>query len=121
MIAFHQQCCTEFITYKMCMPYLRCILFIYLLSSFFAVTAQQPFPLATAKRSASLVLSENEFAGVQLAARNLQADIQRVAGAKPQIQTMLPREKDIVLVGTIGKNGLLDKLIDDKKIEVSAI
>ncbi len=81
----------------------------------------QQFPLALANGSVSFVIDANEFPGVVTAAKNLQTDIERVTSLSPQLYTNLPTEKNILLIGTIGKNRLIEKLIDNKKLDVSQV
>jgi hypothetical protein len=80
------------------------------------------FPLSTAGTSAPLVASAADYPGVLLVLRDLQADIGRVSDATPPISIdSLPSGSQIVLVGTIGKNSLIDRLVRDKKLDVEGI
>jgi len=80
------------------------------------------FPLSERGKSSSIYASETDFQGVKHTLKNFQTDIQSVTKAKPNIlHTGTPKEKNVVLVGTIGKNSLIDKLIAQKRIDVSGI
>ncbi|WP_240676119.1 glycosyl hydrolase 115 family protein [Botryobacter ruber] len=81
------------------------------------------FALATAGKPAPLYVSETDFPGVIRVAKHLQADLQRVTTAEPQliIGKNLPKVKEIVLVGTLGKSPVIDKLVKDKKLDVKGI
>jgi hypothetical protein len=80
------------------------------------------FTLAAVGKSAPLVVSGDDWPGVVRAAKNLQADIARVTGDEPQLSTgEIPAAKAVVLVGTIGKSPLIDKLVANKKLDVSDI
>lgn len=79
------------------------------------------FCITVAGRTASIYVSPNEWKGVIRAANDLGDDIRKVSGTASQIiQSNLPVEKSI-LVGTIGKSPLIDRLIAEKKLDVSSI
>lgn len=81
--------------------------------SFALIENNQPTPV---------VLGQNAFAGVKTVAEWLVNDIDRVSGHTPEIiaaNTSLPEE--IILVGTLGKNELIDQLIRTEKIDVADI
>lgn len=81
------------------------------------------FPLVASGKAAALYLSDNEWAGVQRAARDVQADISRVTGREPQLLTDAPAagKEPLVLVGTLGHSSLIDKLVQSGKLDVSAL
>ncbi|WP_259069888.1 glycosyl hydrolase 115 family protein [Mucilaginibacter sp. X4EP1] len=80
------------------------------------------FCLSANGSSAPLYSSETEYPGVIRAIKSLQADIKSVTNAEPKFETgNLANTKQIVLIGTIGKSPLLDKLIKLKKLNVSSI
>ncbi|MDZ7263001.1 MAG: glycosyl hydrolase 115 family protein [candidate division KSB1 bacterium] len=52
----------------------------------------------------------------------LQADIERVTNVKPDLSIdVIPAGSEVVLIGTLGKSPLIDKLVADKKLEVDDI
>ena len=74
------------------------------------------------KKSADLIIDSNEFPGVVRAAKNLQIDIEKVTGKKPPLKNTLgDTATQIVLIGTLGKNHLIDQLVAAKKIDASKI
>ncbi|MEJ2306135.1 MAG: glycosyl hydrolase 115 family protein, partial [candidate division WOR-3 bacterium] len=80
------------------------------------------FPLSTSGKSAPLYVSSEDYSGVIKVAKLFQSDIQRVTDSKPEIFIgEAPNSKEIVIIGTIGKSKIIDKLIADKKIEVKDI
>ena len=80
------------------------------------------FTLSSSGKSSSLYVSSSDFPGVQRALKNLKADIALVTDAEPQLITdQNPSQKEVVIVGTLGKNQLIDQLIQNKKIDVSAL
>jgi hypothetical protein len=80
------------------------------------------FPLAVAGKAAPLYASASDWPGVLRAAKDLQADINRVTNVTPTLTTdQAPAGKQVVLIGTIGKSPLIDQLVRDKKLDVSAV
>ncbi len=83
---------------------------------------QGRFALASAGKSASLFVSPEDFPGVSLAARSLRVDIGKVTRAEPSLVTQIPTSShDLVIIGTLGKNALIDRLVREKKLDVTGI
>ncbi|MEP6674429.1 MAG: glycosyl hydrolase 115 family protein [Ferruginibacter sp.] len=80
------------------------------------------FTLSAQQISAPLYIDAADYPGVIRALNDLKTDIGKVAGYEPSIYNGLkPTQKEIVIVGTIGKSALIDALIKSKKINVSSI
>ena len=80
------------------------------------------FPLVEHGVAAPIVVSASDFAGVIRVADDLQSDIAKVTGVTPSLtHDTIPNRRDIVLVGTIGKSTLIDKLIAERKLDVRDI
>lgn len=80
------------------------------------------FALANKGRLAPIVRSSAEDLGVIRAVNNLQTDINRVTKASPALLIdKTPLTKEIILIGTLGKNPIIDRLVAEKKLDVSAI
>lgn len=80
------------------------------------------FPLAANGRVTSIYTADSEYPGVIIALKNLQGDIKKVTTDTSQLLTgKISGQKNVVIVGTLGKNSLIDKLIADKKIDVDNI
>jgi len=80
------------------------------------------FPLSLNGRVAPIYAGDAEYPGVILAIKSLQGDITSVTKTSPELLTgKTPNSKEIVLIGTIGKNPVIDKLIKQKKLNVSSI
>jgi alpha-glucuronidase len=64
----------------------------------------------------------NDFPGVLRAVNDLQKDLFRVTGRTPAISraTNAPGT-NLIIIGTIGKNSVIDQLIRDRKIDVTTI
>ena len=73
-------------------------------------------------KQASIYVDSADWPGVARAATDLQADIERVTGQKPAIvhDAGAPGAHAIV-IGTIGKSALVDRLIGEKKLDVSGV
>ncbi|GGF08773.1 hypothetical protein GCM10011383_19930 [Hymenobacter cavernae] len=80
------------------------------------------FTLEAAGKAAPLYASASDWPGVLRAAKDLQADINRVTSVTPTLTTdKAPTGKEVVLIGTIGKSPLIDQLVRDKKLDVSGV
>jgi hypothetical protein len=80
------------------------------------------FPIVQRGVAASIRVDSNDFAGVTRAAGDLQADIVRVTGLTPTItHNENDPEKNAIIIGTIGKSRIIDRLIAAHKIDASPI
>lgn len=80
------------------------------------------FRLSALGKSAPLCISSQDYSGVIHALKNLQADIGAVTNALPNLSLdSLPQSKEIVIVGTIGRNPILVRLVQEKKLNVEDI
>jgi hypothetical protein len=80
------------------------------------------FPLVITGKSLTLYLDTNEYPGVKRAAKNLITDISSVTQSAPgKISTEFKGNKQVVLIGTIGKNLRIDQLIAEGKLDVAVI
>src|SRR5437879_1404493 len=77
-------------------------------------------PLVQNGMAAPLVVSGNDWPGVQRAAGDLQADIARVTGATPALDPKRV-EPVMVLIGTLGRSELIDGLVAGGKLNADAI
>ncbi|MCF8358886.1 MAG: glycosyl hydrolase 115 family protein [Prolixibacteraceae bacterium] len=76
------------------------------------------FPLCSSGEVASLVMNSTDYTGVNLALSDLQEDIFRVTGERPELlNDIIPTSKNIVIAGTFGKSELIDKLVSQKMID----
>ncbi|PTY04224.1 glycosyl hydrolase [Opitutaceae bacterium EW11] len=116
--------------------FLRCIrawaLFGVLTTPLFAALGERSIVTFTAtengiplveNRSASPIFADaNDWPGVVRTARDVQADIERVAGVRPELALSHPhRAKAAVILGTLGKSSLVDELVRSGKVDVSSI
>ena len=79
------------------------------------------FIVAQGKTLANIYVDPNDYAGVLRAARDLQADVTRVTGRRPKVAEVVTGGTNTIVVGTIGKNPVIDRLIRQRRIDVAAI
>ncbi|MBN1117095.1 MAG: glycosyl hydrolase 115 family protein [Bacteroidales bacterium] len=85
-------------------------------------SVQGGFPILTNKLASPVFVAETEFEGVIIAAKNLQADIERVGGVRPQFnQGKKPEGNNVIIIGTIQNNPLINQLVQDGKIDISSL
>ncbi len=80
------------------------------------------FPLVVNGKAAPLLVDAQDHAGVLRAIDDLKSDIARVTGVSaPVIRDEAAAHPTAVIVGTIGKSRVIDRLIRERKIDVTAI
>jgi len=83
---------------------------------------QDSFPIVREKVAATIYVDAADYAGVVRAANDLNADVARVSGLTPEIShTQKTLGENTIIVGTIGKSEMIDRLIHEKKIDASGI
>ncbi len=87
------------------------------------VRSQGSVALATSGRCAPLVVCSNDWPGVIRAFTDLQNDLYRVTGRRPEFFTSsrAHRAEVIIVAGTVGRSALIDKLVRKGRIDVSVI
>ena len=70
---------------------------------------------------ATVVYDKNDWKVVNNSVRLFVSDVMKVTGDTLTAQESLPSGGDIVLIGSIGKSKWIDKLIEEKKLNVSMI
>jgi Glycosyl hydrolase family 115 len=78
-------------------------------------------PLAAEGKTARLVVESTAWPGVARAAHDLAEDVQAVSGMTPAVESALPHSGDIVLVATVGRSPLLDRLSAQHKIDLAPL
>lgn len=80
------------------------------------------FPLFDTKTVAPIVFSRNDYPGLARILQVFAQDVEKLTGVKPEIfADSLPNSKNFILVGTVGKNPWIEKLIQNQKIDPSEI
>jgi Glycosyl hydrolase family 115/Gylcosyl hydrolase family 115 C-terminal domain len=86
------------------------------------VPAKSSFPIVQKNSTAKLFVDSNDFPGVLIAAGNLQKDISRVTRRTPEIVHDWKNSGiNVILVGSAGKSEIIDRLVREKKIDISPI
>ena len=86
------------------------------------VVEKGDFQLVNGSKSALLVADSLDYWGVKRAAHDLQNDIKRVTGILPSLaHSYKTPQKNIVLIGTIGKSPLIDRLIAHHKLKIDSV
>jgi len=86
------------------------------------IPSQGSFPIVQEKTAATIYVDANDYAGVARAGGGLGADVNRVTGLSPaMIHDENSLAENTILIGTIGHSQIIDRLIREKKIDVSAI
>lgn len=87
--------------------------------------AQEPsegsFAITANGVSAKIFIDANDWKGAIRAANDLSSDIGKVTGIISEVKLSPKSDKGGIIVGTVGKSTLIDKLISDKKLDVSKI
>jgi len=79
-------------------------------------------PIVTEKSVTSVLVSSNDYEGVLKIAELFCNDIEKVSGKKPvQYKDNPEAGAFYIIAGTIGKSEIIDKLIAEKKIDVSKV
>ncbi len=79
------------------------------------------FSIAEGESSATVYVDANDHAGVVRAAGDLRDDVGRVTGHRLAITNKTGPGAGLIIVGTIGKSAVVDRLIRENKIDISSI
>ena len=80
------------------------------------------FVIVKDKQATTLYVDANDYPGVVRAVSDLQADIKRVTNCTAVIVHGLgDQQPNVILIGTLGKSALIDQLVRDGRIDVTAI
>jgi hypothetical protein len=92
--------------------------------SFIANSSTSSFQVVTSGKAAPILLSADEWPGVQRAAADFATDIQRVTNVKPSMSNVTATSKipaNPIIIGTLGKSSLIDQVINNTNLDVSSI
>lgn len=82
----------------------------------------QVFRISTGGKPVPLYANGTDYAGVTRALFDLQEDLFRVTDKRPEIIfDKIPSGNEVIIIGTIGKSDLIDKLIANKKVNATGI
>ncbi len=80
------------------------------------------FAIVSGGSAAVIQVDKDDWPGVVRAANDLRKDIERVTGVTPRMANgELARATNAIIVGTIGKSRLVDQLVREKRIDITAL
>jgi hypothetical protein len=80
------------------------------------------FTLSAAGRPAPIVASSQDYPGVIRAVRSLQGDLARVTTGVPDLSLdSLPAARELIVVGTLGRSPLVDRLVREGTLDTSGV
>lgn len=79
------------------------------------------FPLVAGGRAAPIVVDDDDHPGVVRVAGDLRSDLERATGVRPQVHGSAPRGRDPIIVGTLGRSPLVDRLARTGRIDTRGI
>ena len=94
----------------------------------FDTSSNSSFTVASSGKASSVYVASDDWLGVQRAATDFVADIQRVTGVAPVFQNIsasdigsISSSEPIIIVGTLGKSSLLDTVVNNTQLDVSGV
>ncbi|KAF4586297.1 hypothetical protein EYR38_010572 [Pleurotus pulmonarius] len=82
------------------------------------------FPVVQGRKASPVVLSSDDWPGVQQAASDFASDIQKVTGVKPSLSNATAstlRGRLPIVIGTLGKSSLINQIVNNTNLDVSSI
>lgn len=84
--------------------------------------ATDSFPLVSDQTVAEIFVANDDWKVVRIAAGDLALDVERVTGRKPVLkQTPEGLAENAVLVGTLGRSPVIDRLVKDGRLDVKDV
>jgi len=83
--------------------------------------SKNAFTIVANGKATSIYVDAADWKGVIRAANDFGDDVRKVSGVTANVKESTTPDAGSIIVGTIGKSKLIDKLITDKKIDVSDI
>lgn len=78
------------------------------------------FCIASGGRAAAICVNDDDYPGVIRAVNDLSNDITKVSSAEPKVlKEVSASGKNVIIVGTLGKSPLIEKLVIEKKLDAS--
>ncbi|KAI0742887.1 hypothetical protein C8Q80DRAFT_1191287 [Daedaleopsis nitida] len=91
-------------------------------------SSQSTFAVVNSGKAAPILLSPDEWPGVQRAAFDFASDIQQVTGVKPTLRNItstltssISAGSTAIIIGTLGKSSLIDEVVKRTRLDVSSI
>jgi hypothetical protein len=83
--------------------------------------SRDAFAIISVGGAAPIFYDPQDHQGVIRAVGDLQNDIAKVSGFKPSLVTVLPKDGRPIIIGTLGKNKLIDGFVSSGKIAIDEI
>lgn len=83
--------------------------------------SRNQLPIVGSEENATIYFSQNDRQVVKTAVSLLAHDIEAVTGSRLEVSSGIPDAKYAVIIGTPGNNEFIDKLIRDRRIDISPI
>ncbi|KAI0659591.1 hypothetical protein C8Q70DRAFT_915222 [Cubamyces menziesii] len=91
-------------------------------------SSHSTFPVVQNRKATPILLSPDEWPGVQRTAFDFASDIEQVTGVKPALKNVTSPHpsyssygSSVIIVGTLGKSSLIDEVVNRTKLDVSSI
>lgn len=85
-------------------------------------SSTEDFPLFIKKGSSHIYIDNTDYEVVKISAQLFSEDIERVGGKKSKIHYSTKIDsKTAIIIGTLGKNAVIDKLVEEGKLNISSI
>ncbi|WP_031425585.1 glycosyl hydrolase 115 family protein [Flavimarina sp. Hel_I_48] len=79
------------------------------------------FSLISKGKTPDLLVSETDFPGIFRVAEDLQNDMEKVSGTKPELLKEKKAAENLIIIGTLGKSELIDDLVQKGKINTDSL
>lgn len=79
------------------------------------------FPLFANGKAPVLLVSKDDWQGVHLAVNSFSNDVYKVTGTTPKIVDSYKNGSPLVIIGTLGKNQWIDRLVKQGKLNITGI
>ena len=97
--------------------------------SFQTQSSSSSFSVVNKGQAAPILISADEWPGVQRAASDFVSDIQKVSGVAPRLSNATVSTASVtlktttlpILIGTLGKSSLIEQVVDRTHLDVSSI
>lgn len=86
-----------------------------------AKNQKNSFVITNENRTTPILYDDNDELSVKTALKLFTEDVERVSGKKPALITESGKERNLIIVGTIGKSNIIDQLIRQNKLDVGKI
>jgi len=79
------------------------------------------FPVSVKGKVVPMYVSDTDYPGVMIAVKSLQTDLRKVTTGSASLVTNILPEKNIIIIGSLGKNDMIDRLVSERKLNVNNI